>query len=283
MLALVLALIFFLLFKSFQSVFKSRRSPIMSSDTSTTNMGFAIRDGFRSEAFPFLETLTPTDLDLDHLESKRISDVEKDVLRFKKFWLSTPYPEQLAAIVARIIEDRKDSPISNAVCLGIGGEGSELGEIGGEGFDVQQFVAFSQIVAQLAVANLDLLNNIYVQDPAMQLSMKALFLNHGCQVVEHPAAFKLVHANTFLVSAFVAMDTVSKELEGRPTEDLAMFMGNGCEFAKVVKTGQLIQDMPCFPMLELLSTLDTILTFDSQRILVPGIGGHPPDIRSRTY
>ncbi|KAF8863422.1 hypothetical protein BDZ45DRAFT_738392 [Acephala macrosclerotiorum] len=196
-------------------------------------MGFAIRDGFRSGVYPFLETLTPTDLDPNRLQSKRLSDAEKAVLTFKKTWLSTPYPEQLAVIVAQIIEDRKENPISNVVCIGIGGGGSRNS---GVNFDTQQFVVVSQIVAQLAVANPELLGNITFQDVAMQPYMKALFLNHGCQVVEHPAAFKLVNATTFFISAFVRLDTVMKELEGRPTGELAMFMGNGDQFAAEAKT-----------------------------------------------
>ncbi|CZR50639.1 uncharacterized protein PAC_00513 [Phialocephala subalpina] len=233
MLAVILALIFFLLFKSFRFVFNSRRNARLTSTTNTANMGSAIRDGFRSAAYPFLETLTPTDLDPDRLQSARLSRVEKAVLTFKKTWLATPYPDQLAAIIARIVEDRNESPISNVVCLGIGGEGSSPTRVS---LDVQQFVVLSQIIAQLAVANPELLSNIYVQDPLMMPEMKALFLNHGCQVVESPAAFKLVGANTFLISAFVCLEHLFGGLKGQPTEELAMFMGNGEDLARTVRT-----------------------------------------------
>jgi hypothetical protein len=70
--------------------------------------------------------------------------MEQRFLQFKQLWLSTPYPRRLATTVDQIIKDRKGKLISHAVCLAVGGRN--------EIHDVQQFVVFSQIVAQLCIA-----------------------------------------------------------------------------------------------------------------------------------
>jgi hypothetical protein len=91
-------------------------------------------------------------------------------------------------------------------------------------------VVFNQIVAQLATVYPDLLNNIYVQDPIMDPEMETLFANHGCQVLEDPAAFEKVgagSANTFFFPARLSMYLLTPLLRNKPYQNLAMFMGNG--------------------------------------------------------
>ncbi|KAE9370272.1 hypothetical protein N431DRAFT_442123 [Stipitochalara longipes BDJ] len=150
------------------------------------------QNSFLQESVQFLKTKTPTDELDDPIHINNMPKVEQWVLEVKKRWLATPYPKQLAAIISRVIEDRQDEPIYNAICLGMSGDYPA--------WEVQQFVVFSQIMAQLATANPDLLNNILFQDPIARPYWKEVVQNHGCQVVETPAAFMEVGKSTFVFS-----------------------------------------------------------------------------------
>jgi hypothetical protein len=173
--------------------------------------------------YPFLETKTPSPTTA--LEVQALPETEQLLLGHKAAWLSSPYPSQLASIVARIIEDRKDSPISNAVLLGVAGKPGFSGK--GQQRDLQQFLAFSQICAQLATARPSLLDNIIVQDPNMLPEWKAMFESHGCKVVDSPAAFRSIGETTFLFSAWVKPEeALLKGLQDRPVSELALFVGN---------------------------------------------------------
>jgi hypothetical protein len=55
---------------------------------------------------------------------------------------------------------------------------------------------------------------------------KELFGNHGCQVVEHPAAFERVDSNTFLFPAFLPYDVELDGLKDRPTGEIPMLITN---------------------------------------------------------
>lgn len=181
-------------------------------------MDSAIRAGYQSRAYPFLPTRTPTD-SLSPAEIQQLSREEQLILEFKRFWLSTPYPEQVAAIVAQIIEDRRLSPISNVVCFGIP-------MLLGSG-DVQQFVLLSQVVAQLAAAHPEIAANLIAQDPEMTPGARRAFENHGFEVVDQPAGSEFVVPNTLLMSPFVGGGHLYTALENRPTRELGMFLGNG--------------------------------------------------------
>jgi hypothetical protein len=173
--------------------------------------------------YPFLETKTPSPTTA--LEVQALPETEQLLLDNKAAWLSSRYPSQLASIVARIIEDRKDSPISNAVLLGVAGKPGFSGK--GQQRDLQQFLVFSQICAQLATARPSLLGNIVVQDPNMLPEWKAMFENHGCRVVDSPAAFRSIGETTFLFSAWVKPEeALLKGLQDRPVSELALFVGN---------------------------------------------------------
>jgi hypothetical protein len=157
------------------------------------------------------------------------------VQSWKAYWLSTPYAQELNNLVARVIEDRKESPISNVVCLSIGGfrlpretilslrhiqygpyaklqdEATRIRNFVDEKFnrhrflrDIQQFVVVEQIVGELAKANPNLLSNLVAQDIHMEPEWRTLFETHGFTVVENPAAFDLVGPNTLLIS--IGMD-----------------------------------------------------------------------------
>ena len=142
---------------------RPRRDNRPAAATHARTMGF--ENPFRSPLYPFLKTRTPTDTLVDPFHNKELSSVEKQILIFKNYWLSTQYPRQLAAIVTRVIEDRKEDPISIAICLRISG-GFFTGGLGAS-WELRQFVVFSQIAAQLAAANPEVLNNLIVQYPAM--------------------------------------------------------------------------------------------------------------------
>lgn len=194
------------------------------SDISLEDIEVATLLGYRSEAIQFSETESPTDV-LPLAEQYNLSPEEQSVLAFKNEWLSTPYAEQLAGIIADIIEDRKDTPISSAICLGIGAIGSRI--------DVQQFVIFSQVVAQLAMANPVILSNIFVQDPDMRESWKEDVHTHRCQIVQHPAAFEVVERDTFIFSPYMGKGFF-EAMKNRPIDDIALFIGDGHSYAKEV-------------------------------------------------
>jgi hypothetical protein len=60
----------------------------------------------------------------------------------------------------------------------------------------------------------------------MQPEMRELFENHGFQVVDNPAAFRLVGANTLLFSGCVRFETVLDGLKDQPVADVPIFIGN---------------------------------------------------------
>ncbi|KUJ19509.1 uncharacterized protein LY89DRAFT_773985 [Mollisia scopiformis] len=190
--------------------------PFVTQLTTTTRV-------FKSDLYPFLPSKTPTDTLPDPLNNDDLPDAEKWLLLEKSKWLASEYPQQVSELVARIIKGRKGEPIPNAVCLGIGGlEGSVQREM-------QQFMIYSQILAQLGAAYPELLNNIVIQDPKMIPAMRALFENHGCRVVEHPEAFELVQANTFFYTAFVLFHHLAEHLKDRPTAEIGMYLTNPME------------------------------------------------------
>lgn len=87
-------------------------------------------------------------------------------------------------------------------------------------------MVFSQIAAQLAAANPEVLNNLIVQDPAMLPEWRALFENHGCRVVDTPAAFTVAGKNSFVFSPFVEPENLIEGLKDQSIDELAMFVGN---------------------------------------------------------
>jgi len=198
----------------------SRFNDTNTSDDESNNLTLAIQQGFQSELYPFLESKAPTDtLDHTHGISNDLSQSEREFLAWKRVWLNSPYPAQLAEIVARVIENRKESPILNVVCLGIG-------SMGWGHRDYHQLVMLSQVIAQLAVANPAILNNLVAQDPHMGPEMRQLLENHGFQVVEDPAAFRLVGSTTLVFSGWVALETLLDGLKDQPVKDVPMFIGN---------------------------------------------------------
>lgn len=189
---------------------------------------------FRSSAFPFLETRTPTDSLVNPLDSPDLSDMEKRVLIEKRRWLATEYPAKVAGLVARIVEDRAASPITAAVVLGLSGSCSGIDNSAGSLYekdrDCEQFVAFSQILAQLGAAQPELLNALVAQDPGMTAAWRALLENHGFVIAEHPDALDHLGPNTVLFSPFVEKFHVSRMFKDRldSVSELPMFVGDGC-------------------------------------------------------
>jgi len=114
-----------------------------------------IGKGHQPTKYPFLKTKTPTDT-LSHDLKLKLPFMEQRLLQFKQLWLSTQYPRRLATTVDRIIKAPKGRPISNVVCLAVGGRN--------EVHDVQRFVVFSQIVAQLCISWLELSGKFGVLD-----------------------------------------------------------------------------------------------------------------------
>lgn len=94
-------------------------------------------------------------------------------------------------------------------------------------------MVLSQIVSQLANANQVILDNIFVQDPIMEPDMRALFENHGCKIVENPAAFDLIGTSTLFLSLYVGFDNL---MLGRKEKSainyLAIFIGNGMDITR---------------------------------------------------
>jgi len=183
----------------------------------------------------FLQTLTPTPVltvynDNWHPRWHSDPDLEKRVLMMQNYWLSTPYAEELSAIIDRIINDRRDDPISNAICLGISGcpsDNQQPGSLVWEQHDLIQFVIFSQIVAQLSMANPALLGTVVVQDPALEPEWKSMFENRSCRVVEHPVGFTYLSETTFLFSPFVTADVVMRGMRDHlPLGNLALCVGS---------------------------------------------------------
>jgi len=210
---------------------------------------------FPDSAF-FLKTKTPTETIRDQLQFDNLPEVEKSVLHFKKKWLATPYAKQLAAIISRVIEDRKGDPISNVVCLGMSGDGVNR--------EVQQLVVFSQIAAHLATANPDLLNNIVYQDPILDFrnfEWRWMVENHGCKVVKTPVAFKEVRKNTFVFSPYVRPDVLLLGLEDQPVDQLTLFVGNDVRFW-IDGKGKSFSVRPVLAFFGLLWKLEWKLTFD---------------------
>ncbi|PVH80434.1 hypothetical protein DL98DRAFT_204103 [Cadophora sp. DSE1049] len=188
---------------------------IHSAAPSAEDINRGIRQGHRSPIYQFLETRTPTDTLPEDLMAG-LPELERNILHIKKQWLSSPYVAKLVEIVDLIIRDRRENPITNFVCLGVG-----------TGHWCSQFLIFSQVVAQLSRSDPSVLSNIYVQDPEMTVAHRSLFINHGCKVVETPTAFERVNANTFLMSTFICAENLIGGLEGRGIEELALFIGDG--------------------------------------------------------
>ncbi|CZR64433.1 uncharacterized protein PAC_14331 [Phialocephala subalpina] len=172
---------------------------------------------FRSVLYPFLDTISPTDTLPDPHANQSLSKAEKDVLTAKRTWLQSDAPRKLAAIVAQIIEDRAAHPVFNIVCLGIGRNRPN---------DLEQIVAFSQMAAQLAIVNPEVLDNIVIQDPEMEPEMKIMFENHKCRVVEDLAAFQLVGTSTFIFAPFVPLHVTIGGVRNQPIKSLPMFIGS---------------------------------------------------------
>jgi len=179
---------------------------------------------------------------------------------WKAYWLSTPYAQELNSLVAQVTEDRKDSPISNVVCLSIGSsrlpsehvlylshrhvryiaryskavqEDFLLENFNRHHFqrDIEQFVVVEQIIGELAKANPSVSDNLVAQDILMTPEWRTLFETHGFTVVEDPAAFDLVGPNTLLIS--IGMDGYFliadwKDYSGK----VGMFFGNGKSLQK---------------------------------------------------
>jgi hypothetical protein len=61
----------------------------------------------------------------------------------------------------------------------------------------------------------------------MTAGWRALFENHGCQIAEDPAAFKLVGPKTLLYSPWCMTIPLLEGLKEQPFGEIAMFVGNG--------------------------------------------------------
>ena len=173
-------------------------------------------------AVSFLET---KQLPTTEPEFSGLPEIGRRFSDYRKNWLSSPYALHLAKIISQVIEDRKDSPISNAVLLGVGGAYASIHALG-EHCDREQFFVFSQICAALATNCPSLLQNIVVQDPQMTPRWRTVFEAYGCKVVEDPEAFSLIGPNTFLFSAWVEPQYLFPGLEGRPIDELPLYVGN---------------------------------------------------------
>lgn len=178
-------------------------------------------------------------------EEKRTEIYVED---WKKYWKSTPYSEQLSNLISRVIEDRKESPISNVVCLAI--RSSELSDKDSAFSmlrkEVQQFVLFSQIVSELAVNNPSFLQNVVVQDPSMKAGWRAVFKSHGFRIVEDPAAFDLVGPSTLLVAPFIPVPILAKELNDiNYSGEVGMFFGNGESLLRVARQRKTLSTLLC--------------------------------------
>ena len=154
--------------------------------------------------------------------------IEQQISSFGNLWLATKYKQELSDIIARIISDRKESPISNVVCLAIGGQHDSPNHPS----DVQQFVILLQILTELGAANSSLLNNIVAQDPDMTFEWRAVFKNRGIKVVEDPDAFKLIGPNTLLVAPFMLEDILAERMKDHSGE-VGMYFGNGKWLSKM--------------------------------------------------
>lgn len=147
---------------------------------------------------------------------------EEQIRSFENLWSATEYKQQLLDLLARIITDRKQSPISNVVCLAIGGVPDNLKNPR----DVQQFVVLLQMIVELSAANPSLLDNMVAQDPDMTPEWRAVFAKRGIKVVRDPAAFKLIGPNTLLVAPCMIEDILASEMKDNSGE-VAMYFGNG--------------------------------------------------------
>lgn len=157
-------------------------------------------------------------------DSPQLNECERNFIAYKKHWLNRHYAYQLKKIISRVVSDRGDNPIQNAICLGVGGYDRGAG--------MYQLIVFFQIIAHLAQSNPSLLDNVVVQDPLMQeddektKSFAALIERHGCRVVVHPAAFDVVGPNTFIFSPYAEIEPVIEGLRGKSVADLALFIEN---------------------------------------------------------
>jgi SRR1 domain len=155
------------------------------------------------------------------LLSSTVPEYEQQFLIVKEAWLKTPYSAQLASIIAQVISDRNESPITNAVCLGIGGK---------SGRDTLQFLVFSQAVAQLATAYPRILDNIVVQDLQMREGFQKLLERYGCKIVDDPEAFSYIGKETFLLACCLPVPEICHLMIGRPVNELPLFLGNDIRF-----------------------------------------------------
>ncbi|PVH73387.1 hypothetical protein DL98DRAFT_595085 [Cadophora sp. DSE1049] len=127
--------------------------------------GITYKQGYQSLAYPLLPSKSPTDT---------LPENEKSASSATK-------------IIGRVTKDRKPSPISNIVCLGIS-EKSHL----------TQFVTVLQIVAQLSLTKKEILDNLFIQDPNIEPEIHDPFENHGFKVVQFPEVLDYMSANTLI-------------------------------------------------------------------------------------
>lgn len=167
-------------------------------------------------------------------ETRAVTAAEDRISVWQQYWNSTSWSRRLEFIVKQVIEDRNASPISNVACLAIGGSKSlpqDRTSVHDFLQEMQQFIVFSQIVAQLAAVNPRLLQNVVVQDPMMTHEWRVIFENRGFRVVSSPAAFDLIGPNTLLVAPFlpvVAWKILARHLVSKAKlREVRMFMGNG--------------------------------------------------------
>ena len=180
--------------------------------------GIAYKQGYQSISYPLLPSKTLTDT-LPEVERSTLSACELELLSRQKLWLASKYPKQLAKIISRITKDRRPSPIARVLCLGIG-QKSHL----------TQFVTVLQIVAQLAIANPDILNNLFIHGPDMQHEMHDLLENHGFSVLRNPADLGNNGANTLIFDFYSGpVEEAPRLLEEYAREnllsDVAMYIG----------------------------------------------------------
>ncbi|KAH7411356.1 hypothetical protein BKA64DRAFT_379504 [Cadophora sp. MPI-SDFR-AT-0126] len=148
---------------------------------------------------------------------------ERYLIWIKKKWGNTANARKLAEVLDQITQDRRFSPISNIVCLGIGAGRVDLK------FDIARFMVVLEIAKQLVIAKPDLLHNLFVQDLEMKPGMRNLFKDYGFRVIDDPVAFDLIGPDTCLISPFVQRAILVPALVSKSIDHLAMFVGNGEE------------------------------------------------------
>ena len=117
------------------------------------------------------------------------------------------------------MKDQRPSPIARVLCLGIRRKSH-----------LTQFVTVLQVFAQLALANPDILNNLFIHDPDMQHDMHDMLENHGFRVVQYPADLGNNDDNTLIFDFYSrplgeAPRFLEEYAQEKLLSDVAMYIG----------------------------------------------------------